>query len=190
MYMHSYWAVERSRFPWLWFPAVERHYFKQRTYLSFPWVHLRFPCTLLSFYSTFRVCGIGEPWHANKTSLLSLIGTFRAVFPHQFVFISMTAAALHKWFVGSFLMSLFLCTLSQSLPFLGLRSPFKCSDHVPALKAEIRKWQQNLRTAHTPLHGPETAVVRRAESPYRSDYKSTWRKALCFPTPFVHTGQQ
>lgn len=79
------------------------------------------------------------------------------------VFISLTAAALHKWFLGSFPMPLFLCTLSQTLPFLGLRSPFKCSDHVPAsiaLKAEIRKWQQNLRCCSQPLHAPETAVRR------------------------------
>lgn len=132
IYLNVY-AQLQSCFPWLWFPAVERHSFKQRTYLSFPWVHLRIPLTLFSFYSSFRVCETGEPWHANKSSLLSLKGTFHGVFTHKVsVFISLTAAALHKWFVGSFLMPLLLCSLSQSLPFPGLRNPFKCSDHFPA----------------------------------------------------------
>lgn len=190
----QFWAVEQSCFPRLWFPAVERHYFKQRTYLSFPWVHLRFPFTLFSFYSTFRLCGTGEPWHANKTSLLSLTGTFRAVFSHKFL----SSSVWQQQLCTSGFWALSRCLYSSVL-YPKLCRSWGWEVHLNApIMSQLRSLSRQksgsgsriFAAAHNHCMPPRQLLLGEAESPQRSDYRSTWRKALCFPTPFVHTAQQ
>lgn len=115
--------------------------------------------------------------------------------------ISLTAAALHKWFVGSFFMPLLVCTPSQSLPFWGwqvhLNAPIMSQlrslsrnqeEDLLSRNQEVAVKFSLLLASHCVSLGQ--LLLEEAESPQRSDYKITWRKALCFPTPFVHTDQQ
>lgn len=184
----QFWAVEQSCFPRLWFPAVERHYFKQRTYLSFPWVHLRFPSTLFSFYSTFRLCGTGEPWHANKTSLLSLTGTFRAVFSHKFL----SSSVWQQQLCTSGFWALSRCLYSSVL-YPKLCRSWGWEVHLNApIMSQLRSLSRQksgsgsriFAAAHKPLHAPETAVVRRGWVTAEIRLQEYLKKSSLFSHPF------
>lgn len=55
---------------------------------------------------------------------------------------------------------------------------------------QCRKEEVAVQAESCTLTAPRPAQLLPAESPCRSGYSSTWRKALCFPTPFVHTCQE
>lgn len=182
------WAVEQSCFFWSWFPAVERYYFKQRTYLSFPWVHLRIPFTIFSFYSTFRACGIGEPWYANETSLLSLTGSFHVVFSHKFL----SSSVWQQQLCTSGLWALSWCLYSSVLYPKVCRS-WGWEVHLNApIMSQLRSLSRQksgsgseiFATARKPLHVSETAVVRRGWVTLEIRLQDYLKKSSFFSHPF------